>query len=818
MTSQLKFTIKLFYSYSHKDEQHRERMERSLVLLRDQDGVLDDWSDHRILPGENIPKAIREQIKKTDICVFMLSQDFIASEACREEWRLAGEVPSVIRVPVILSECSWKDMEGVSQLKALPEDAKPIKSFGRRDQAWNHVYDGLRNLIGKLRESFTIRPEFREEMEKTEFISKDRVGLASIFVFPRLSYTATNNEDDMEQMIKDKNQLLKIKYALIHGEELSGKSGLCRHLFLSLVDEGKPVIYVDLDNVKKDATLNVFREAYHHQFYGEYSLWEKQNGKIIILDNLSPRGIDYVALAIESFDQVIITVSTDTFLAYYKDDDRLVKFREIKILSLTHNKQEKLIRKRAELLGKSEQVLDGEIDQIENRVNTIIINNKILPRYPFYVLSILQTYEDFMPDNLSITSYGHCYYILILSHLIKSGISKADDEINASLNFLENMAFKIYQSHLDEYYLGYDSLAEFFNEYKKDYIIKDSTLRRISGQEYGVITSSGGFKNSYMYYFFLGKFLARNMEQHGEIIQRMLDKNHITSNCLTLLFVIHHTSDEQIIEDILLRTMCALDKIEPSTLDREDVRIFEDVVKAIPEQILSSNTVEAERERQRIQRDREEEFNGSHKIGNNNDDEPIGRVNDVYRILKNNEIFGQILRNKYGSLKRERISEIIETIGDGGLRLIRLFLSKKAINNYAAYIHERNPDYDIKTIRKVMRLVSFLWTMGNIEKIVWELNKPEIRSLVEEVVNKRNTPAYELIGYFLRLDTILEFSNRDKEELRTLWSKHRYSFFRKVISIRTQIYLNTHQVKGPIEQAICSLLNIKYRAKVKSLE
>ena len=189
----------------------------------------------------------------------------------------------------------------------------------------------------------------------------------------------------------------------------------------------------------------------------------------------------------------------------------------------------------------------------------------------------------------------------------------------------------------------------------------------------------------------------------------------------------------------------------------------------------------------------------------------------IYRIMKNNEILGQVLRNKYGSLKRERLTEIIENIGDGGLRIVRLFLSKKDINNHALYIHESHPEYDIVKIRKAIRAVYFVLTMVTVEKIVSELNKPEIRPLVENVVDGQNTPAYDLISYFLRLDTIVDFSNNDREVLKHLWNKHRYNFFRRVVSIRTQMYLRTHRVREPIEQAVCSLLRIKYRAKVKKL-
>ena len=165
MSSQSRFTIRLFYSYSHKDRKHQEKMERTLTLLRDQDGILKDWSDRQILPGQTIPEKIQENIKDTDIFAFLLSPHFIASKECRREWlqarQIANERSSVVLVPIILSACSWKDMEDMSQFKALPEDGKPIKKFRDKDAAWQQVYGGLRNLIEQLRNTFTIRDEFR---------------------------------------------------------------------------------------------------------------------------------------------------------------------------------------------------------------------------------------------------------------------------------------------------------------------------------------------------------------------------------------------------------------------------------------------------------------------------------------------------------------------------------------------------------------------------------------------------------------------------------------------------------------------------------
>ena len=825
MSTKSRFSVKLFYSYSHKDYRYREEVERSLTLLRDQDRILDDWSDQQILPGQRISNAILERMQKTDIFVFLVSQHFIASAACREEWTRAEQICKErlsVRVPIILSDCSWKDLEGMSQLKALPEDGTPVKRFRNRDTAWQQIYKGLKDLIEHLRSNFSIRDAFRDEIERTDFLSQDHIRLQDMFVFPSIaSYSTPHDDDTVERLVAHEDELTENAFTLIHGERLSGKTALCRHLLLRLADRSAPVLYVDLEDVGRRPHLRIFRANYARQFHGDYTLWDRQKEKTIILDNLSAHSINHLMLAIEHFERIIVTVSTDTFYAYYRDDDRLAKFKEFKMLPLSHSKQEKLIRRRLELSGHDKPVLDSHIDAMEIRVNEVIINNRILPRYPFYILSILQTREGFMPHDLPITSYGHCYYILIVAHFFKSGISKADDVINACLNFAEHLAFKIFKSGADEQTVGVEFLDEFKNEYAKKFIpLKHSTLNRMSDPNYGIITKTGFFRRPYMYYFFLGKHLSKNRSKYANILERILDRSYTPSNFLTLIFTIHHTSDSHLIDDILIRTMCALDEIEPSTLNDTETKIFEDLIKAIPASILSANTIQSEREKERETRDHNER-DGVHELPNGTEENREGSmamVNDIYRIMKNNEILGQILKNKYGTLERQKVVEIIETIADGGLRLVRLLMADpKEINYVAAFVHERHPESDIDEVRQTIRAICFFWTMHNVEKIVAALNKPEIRKTVGDVVGKRNTPAYDLIEYFLHLDTTEKFSDEDYDKLKSVLRNRRFPFFRKVVSLRTQHYLNTHRVRTPVEQRVCSLLGIRYRPRAKRL-
>ena len=823
MHSQFEFSVDLFYSYSHRDKKYKEKMEESLSLLRDQDKILKTWSDNNILPGQNIPDKIEEKINSTNIIVFLVSQNFIASRECMKEWFRACEIsqknPSYVRIPIILSECAWKDMEGMSTLKALPIDANPIEKFDDIESAWQQIYQGIKDVIENLRRQFVIKELFREEMEKTEFLSQNRVKLSDIFIFPAMcSYATEEKNNDVEIEINNENDLLKNNYTLIHGERLSGKTALCRHLFCTLADAGKPVLYIDLGNIGKKANENIFNRAYVDQFEGDYILWKNQNNKIVIFDNLSRENIDHVILAMDLFDKIILTTASDIFYSYYKDDVRLSQFREIAIRPLTHSKQENLIRKRWKILNRNQSLVHGQIDEIENRVNAIILSDRIFPRYPFYILSILQTYEAYMQYDLSLTAYGHCYHAIIIAHLIKSGISKSDDEMGACLNFAEHFAFEIYQKKSTSQMNTHDQnnfKDNFIQRYKKRFVpLRQSTLHRLFNSQYNILSNIGEFTNPYMYYYFLGKYFAKNMKRDSaiyDIVQNMMDNSYLKFNSLILIFIIHHTDDNQIIDDILLRTMCTLDYLEPSILDKKEVDVFQEIVNTIPPQSLSNDSIDSQREKQRLARDQNDDY--QHFDGSE-----ISEVNDMYKIMKNNEILGQILRNKYGSLEQDKILEIIETIADGGLRLIRLMLiNKDDLNALADYLSEKNPQFELYQIQKILRIIFFILTIIHIQKIVVALNKPDIASFVKDVVSQKNTPAYDLIGYFLRLDTMNRFSNDDKENIRKLIKKNNYPFFKKIISIRTKSYLNTHSVGAPLEQSICSLLDIKYRQRLKKL-
>jgi hypothetical protein len=821
-------TTRLFYSYCHKDSSHRESMETSLALLKGQ-GHLHQWSDAEILPGQSISSEIRKQMEESDIIAFLFSPDFLSSEECMKEWRYAKQLSdsgkNLFRIPIIVRPCAWKDVLLSDDVLALPNDGKPVSQFDDHDVAWQQVYEGIKKVVNTLRMTFSPREEFLEGIDRTDFMSQEHLKLQDLFVFLRMTYEdpLSNEKQLRDTTITTLAELLNNKYAVIHGQEKSGKTALARYIYLSLIEKAEPVLLVDPSQGRGRMNETLLRRTYETQFHGDYSSWVQQSKKTLIVEDLNPesRLPDFLEKAEEIFDRIIITTASDVYYSFFRDDTRFAEFLPMKIQPLSRVQQEGLIRKRLALSQTSTPITDGFVDQVENRVNSIMISEKLLPRFPFYLLSILQTYEAYMPTNLSVTSYGHCYQALIFANLILSGISKTDDDVNACFNFSEQLAFATYQHRNNVPDEDFD-FSKFVDKYRSQFFIRESIINRLKSRPYGLINDTGNFRTDFMYYYFLGKFLAGNSRLGLPVINEMCINSHREANYLTLLFTIHHTTDNSIIEDLLLRTMDILGSVSPATLERDETRRFGEVITQLPEDIMSSKGVQQARTEERQRRDVIEEQQAN--IRDNGDEEPASAderlidsesVNWIYKILKNNKIMGQVLRNRHGNLDKSTIEEIIQTIADSGLRLVNSVLANEQdIARLASYISQKHSDWDAEKLKEALRFLSFLWTMVNIEQVVEAFNIPEIREAIDSVVKKNATPAYDLIGYFSQLDSATQITGRERASLASLLKKHDDLFVQRVLSIRTQFYMNTHRSRTPIEQAICSLLEIRYRPRL----
>ena len=143
--------IRLFYSYSHKDEALRDELEEALALLKRQ-GVISGWHDRRIGAGDEWKGAIDKNLEEAQVILLLVSASFLASDYCWDvetkravERHDRGEAKVI---PVILRPCDWQGAP-FAKIQGLPKDAKAVTSWANKDEAWTDVAKGIRKVVAE---------------------------------------------------------------------------------------------------------------------------------------------------------------------------------------------------------------------------------------------------------------------------------------------------------------------------------------------------------------------------------------------------------------------------------------------------------------------------------------------------------------------------------------------------------------------------------------------------------------------------------------------------------------------------------------------
>ena len=657
---------------------------------------------------------------------------------------------------------------------------------------------------------------------ETDFISQNKsdVRIDDVFVFPNIAREAAGQENS----IGDIDGVLAVgNHIIITGDYRSGKTTVCSKLFLERATTGVPALMVtgsDLSTSLRHHDL--MARKFGEQYKGSFSEWDKLKGKLLIVDDLvANSNLNLIAFAKDYFRSIVITLSEDDYLAFFKDEKELANFHVLTIKGMSHPQQHDLIKKWKGLTTNGEgdaRIPDGVVDHLEDRLNSIVLDKKVVPRYPFYVLSILQTYEVFMPQGIQITAFGHCYHALIIAQIISTGIRGED--VDSVFNFLSHLAYFLLRKHRQNESRSFD---EFVEQYRAMFVIKDGVFSRIVGGPRPLVKRKGSgydFRYPYVYYFLLGYYFARNPEQRDLHIDDVVENSFLRDNTFILIFSIHHAYDEYLIERILECTRGAMDKVEVGTLEKEDVNMLEDALLEVPKNILSRRPVDVERRIEREGRDQVESIG----LDAGMDEQPnVGNelVNDTLRALKNMEIMGQILRNKYGSLSRERLKEIVRTIGDVGLRLVSSITSRQSISKFEDVLVERINEIqsegkrvEVDDVRKSFRALVIMLVLILVERISESIGRKELDVVVKEVVREQGTTAYELIGAFHALGATEEVDGPLVDRLSRLLSrvkKKKNWIAHRLISLRVQRYLNTHWIKERLRQRLFGMLGLAYR-------
>jgi hypothetical protein len=139
-------SLKIFISYSHKDEIFKDELVTMLAGLQRR-GIVDAWQDRQIEAGDEWNKSIQDAMNDCDLALLLVSPDYIASHFIQGE-----EQPKLLQrhremqlrvIPIIVRPCPWQSEPVLKDLQALPKDGKAVITFskerGERDQVWTDI-------------------------------------------------------------------------------------------------------------------------------------------------------------------------------------------------------------------------------------------------------------------------------------------------------------------------------------------------------------------------------------------------------------------------------------------------------------------------------------------------------------------------------------------------------------------------------------------------------------------------------------------------------------------------------------------------------
>jgi hypothetical protein len=119
----------VFISYSHKDEEWKDKLVTHLGVLQEQ-GLLEIWEDRQIAGGDDWFPEIEKAIESAHIAILMISADFLNSD-----FILGKEVPDLLKrrekdnlriMPLIVKPCAWNTVDWLKPIQARPKNGRPL--------------------------------------------------------------------------------------------------------------------------------------------------------------------------------------------------------------------------------------------------------------------------------------------------------------------------------------------------------------------------------------------------------------------------------------------------------------------------------------------------------------------------------------------------------------------------------------------------------------------------------------------------------------------------------------------------------------------
>lgn len=765
--------MKIFISYSHFNEQELNNLLKTNALVKNLEGI---WYDRKMNGGDEWNNSIELELNDADVVLLLISQKYLKSNACNKEKDYAknlSDKKGIKIISIILEKCDWKNDTWLSDRLAIPTDGKAIQDFENPELFYEDVNKWLEKSLDEYltRKNISNSSDFLNFLDSTDILTNSHhsvrnLQLSDIFVFPPIEYLRTDKGYQKLEKEDFFSSLFERKKITIKGDNQAGKTSLCKEIYKDLRSKNFIPIYVDCDKYKEGTPENLLKQNFEKQYNN--SVFQSFSPKYVvpIFDNFhnlpkKERTIEYLG----RFDFSVLIID-EVFDLSLNSQNILKDYNLYKIRPFNAFKRNELLQLWLELdenfKFKTPVEKQREIDHYDNMLESTlgkVFGKGIIPAYPFFILSILSSFFSAKPLDTEITTQGYCYQSLIYFYLRKYGAS--NEIIDATTNFLSELAFKIYATKKDG--LMEDEFDLFIKNYRKQFnlpISNDELLKMLKETNIATFDTlfNYSFTYNYIYYFFVAKHFSDNIREKEirEEIKNIVEAIYIEKNAMITIFIGHHSKSDILLDELILQSQFVFEESLESTLSKDELDFFDKNEKLIIDAVLPAVNENISDNRKKLlqkksEQEEKEELDNSLPQNNSKNldsvptnDDDIKFLNELRLAYRTGEVLGTIIKNRSGSLEKDKLNMIYDSIFRMYMRLagtfIELIRNEELERDFIEFlVYQTTQKITEERKENTSATTGEAQTTKHIEKlakaIYWNINFTVIYSLIHRTID-----------------------------------------------------------------------------------
>ena len=658
---------------------------------------------------------------------------------------------------------------------------------------------------------------------------KTELSLVDLYIFPDLQESVKNNALDNKDTIRMNSAILATNVkdypcVIIFGEEISGKTTLLYQLQKKYNDMSMVSIHLNAVNItNKFLNPDTLRSEIDKCFISQYgnkkiSIFQQMNKseKIILIDDFDKINFHYedngdeiikltkfINILLE-YSTNIILISNDSFeVKVYTTEIKqiLSNFKSFNVLEFGHLLIDKLIDKwlriNTSTINQKQDSLVEEKNEIRH-VLTKVSHGNLLPRYPIYIINLLQAHEAGR-ENIKGNGFAYLYESLITRAFGLSSIKDSKKDILGS--YLSELAYYCFTQN--KYSISEVDIEKFNQTFSADKGINSLTILdidllikgRLLNRDSGSFIS---FTQHYVYYYYLAKYIVEYFDddEYGITIKNLVNdivkRIYILEFANIIIFIVHHSPNKKNILNLIMKQANQLFlELNPTELKDSEFTTLSKSISSNILMVLNDKPKEQKHLESLHEQDYLDDINRKSLTNQHSDSQlmreevreldVISKINLAFKLM---EILGLIAKNN-ASLKRTMKDQVITEVFDLGLRSITALL-KELNDNHDSLVKDVEELIQRKNLKissdsskieenakKIIGSLAIAFAGLFIHKIVVSIASKELNLIFKEICTNKNDIAHKLIFLAINLEfpsgldveRILEFNKELKSDL-----------------------------------------------------